>query len=67
MNPVKFPWSSEVENCVNFALNVRVLKQMSTEHEDSIKENLYCEHTRYLPKSLNRLRYLGDESEDIPQ
>ena len=67
MNPVKFPWTKEVETCVNFALNVRILNPQSTEHEDSIKENLYCEHTRYLPRNLNRLRYLGEENEDSPQ
>ena len=33
---------------------------MSKEHAENLKENLTCEHTRYLPKSLNRLRYLGE-------
>ena len=48
-------------------MTVRTLEPESTTHEDALKENLYCEHTRYMPKSLNRLRYLGDEDSDKPQ
>jgi len=33
---------------------------VSAEHEEALKENMVCEHTRYLPRNLNRLRYLGD-------
>mgnify|MGYP001578990852 CR=1 FL=1 len=47
------------EKCVNFALQLRTVAPLSKEHEDAIKENMVCEHTRYLPRNLNRLRYLG--------
>ena len=40
---------------------------MSSEHEEALKENLYCEHTRYAPRSLNRRRYLGDDSATTQQ
>ena len=50
----------DAEKCVNFALQVRTIAPVSKEHEQSLKEHLRCEHTRYLPKSLNRLRYLGE-------
>ena len=48
------------ETCVNYALSVRTVQPITKEHEDALKENMLCEHTRYLPKSLNRLRYLGE-------
>ena len=47
------------EICVNYALQVRVVAPMSKEHEEALKENMTCEHSRYLPRDLNRLRYLG--------
>ena len=63
LNPVKLLGKKEAEKCVNYALTVRTVSEMSQEHEESLKENLYCEHTRYLPRNLNRLRYLGDPSD----
>ena len=59
-NPVKLLNRKDAEKCVNFALSVRTVAPLSKEHEEALKENLKCEHTRYLPKSLNRLRYLGE-------
>ena len=38
------------------------MRPVSSEHEEALKENLYCEHTRYAPRSFNRRRYLGDDS-----
>ena len=64
MNPVMFLGKGNGETCVNFALQVRTVDPISSEHEDQLKENLVCDHTRYLPKSLNRLRYLGDFAKD---
>ena len=61
LNPVKLLGKQNTETCVNYALSVRTYSEMSKEHEESLKDNLYCEHTRYLPRNLNRLRYLGTE------
>ena len=63
LNPIKLLAKKDVEKCVNFALTVRTVSEMSAEHEEALKENLYCEHTRYMPRSLNRLRYLGDPND----
>ena len=46
---------------------MRTYSEMSKEHEESLKDNLYCEHTRYLPRNLNRLRYLGAEDSKYNQ
>ena len=62
LNPVMFLSKKRAESCVNFALSVRTVREDSNEHEDQLKENLYCEHTRFVPRSLNRLRYLGEDS-----
>jgi len=61
LNPVKLLGKNAAETCVNYSLNVRTVSEISSEHEEALKENLYCEHTRYLPRSMNRLRYLGKE------
>jgi hypothetical protein len=53
------------ETCVNYALQVRTIAPMSKDHEEALKENMKCDHTRYLPRSINRLRYLGET--DGPQ
>ena len=65
MNPVKMLGKKHAETCVNYALTVRTISEMSDEHEEALKENIYCEHTRYLPRNLMRSRYLG--TEDSPQ
>ena len=40
MNPVKMLGKKQAETCVNYALTVKTISEMSDEHEEALKENI---------------------------
>ena len=41
------------DTCTNYQLSVESKQVQSSEHDEELQNNLKCEHTQYLPDTLN--------------
>ena len=55
------------DTCTNYLLSVESKQAQSNEHDEELQNNLKCEHTTYLPDTLNSIRYLGAEDSPAQQ
>ena len=47
------------DTCSNYQLRLETRTIQNLDHEEELQNNLRCEHTGYLPETLNTVRYLG--------
>ena len=60
-------WFKKTDTCTNYQLAIQSKTVQSLEHDEELQKNLKCEHTTYLPETLNQVRYLGAEDSSTQQ